>query len=408
MSIFLFFVFFFGFVISTKALELDIKSQNAILINLNEEKVLYEKNAKEKVSIASLTKIMTSIVALENIEDLDDTIIITYDDIKGLEEANAATAGFRVGEKVTYRDLLYGLLLPSGADAAKALTRTVAGGYENFITLMNEKATELGMNNTHFVNETGLDVENHYSTVEEVAKMFQYALQKEEFKKIIESEEYTISDGTITVSSTVFRNIKRNGLELNYILGGKTGTTEDAGLCLASIAKENGTDYLLVTVRAPQEGKAPNNFYDAKTIYDYFIEHYQNQMVIEEGEKILSLPVSYTKETSLDFFMDETLIKYLPKNYQKEDIKIEYQEIIPVDYKTKRGSKLGVVNIYYQDELITSKDILLNTELHFDIVKYAKSNWELGVISLVVLLLFLLIIIKICKRNKYKISKIML
>lgn len=407
-SILLFFICFFGCAIFADALELDVTSQNAILINLNEEKVLYEKNSSEQVSIASLTKIMTAIIALENITDLDETIIISPKDLSGLKEANAATVGFQVGEKVTYRDLLYGLLLASGADAAQALTRTVAGGQENFILRMNQKAISLGMDHTHFVNETGLDAEEHYSTVEEVANMFQYALQNAEFKKIIETQQYTTSNNSITVSSTVFRNIKKNQLDLDYVLGGKTGTTTDAGLCLASVAHSNGTDYLLVTVRAPQEGKQPNNFYDAKTIYDYFIEHYQNQMVIEEGDPILTLSIPYTKEASLNFLMDETIIKYLPKDFNKEQIKIEYQEIIPVDFRTKIGTKLGQVKIYYHDELITSKDIILQSKLHFNLFEYLKKHWIIIILSILIIIWILLTWIKLIKKGKRRSLKIML
>ena len=164
---------------NVKAVDFNIHSKNAILYNLDENTILYEKASQEKVSIASMTKIMTAIVAMEHINDLDEKITLTNEDFYGLEEANASVAGFEVGQRVTYRDLLYGLLLPSGADAAQALTRNVAGGRVNFINLMNEKAMDLGLKNTHFVNETGLDEEEHYSTVEEVAIIFQYALRNE-------------------------------------------------------------------------------------------------------------------------------------------------------------------------------------------------------------------------------------
>ena len=162
--------------INIYALDFDIYSNNVILYNTKENKVVYEKNSKEKISIASLTKITTGIVAIENIKDLDEKITITNDDFKGLYEANAALAGFRVGEEVTYRDLLYGLMLPSGAEAARALERNVAGSEEAFIKLMNNKAKELKLENTHYANPTGLDDPNHYSTANDVLTVFKYAL----------------------------------------------------------------------------------------------------------------------------------------------------------------------------------------------------------------------------------------
>ena len=132
------FIFIFIlFTVHASALELDISSKSAILYNLDNGEVLYEKDADEKASIASLTKIMTALVSIENIKDLDSQVVLNADDFKGLAEANAVTAGFTKGEVVTYRDLLYGLLLPSGADAAKALARNIAGSEENFIKMMN-------------------------------------------------------------------------------------------------------------------------------------------------------------------------------------------------------------------------------------------------------------------------------
>lgn len=383
------------------AIELDITSNNAILINQDEQKVLYEKNAQEVVPIASLTKIMTAIITIENIDNLDTEITITSSDLKGLKEANAAVAGFRVGQKVTIRDLLYGLLLPSGADAAQTLTRNVTNNREEFIEKMNEKAKELNLQNTHFKNETGLDAEGHVSTVEEVAKMLEYALQNKELKTILTSKRYTMHDGSFSVISTLYRNIQRNSLNMDYLLGGKTGTTDNAGLCLASIASKNGTNYILVTVKAPQEGNKANNFLDAKTIYEYFIDHYQNQLVIEEGEKILTLPTRFAKENEITFYSDKTWVKYLPKEFTKEDLKIEYLGEEKINYNTLVGSQLGKVNIYYQDELLKTIEIVLNTELHFDLMKYLNVH-KIEVIScsIIILIIILWIIRKIKKRKK--------
>lgn len=392
---------FLSSLLITNAQELEIKSQNAILINLNENRILYSKNAQEQVPIASLTKIMTALITIENIENLEETVTITKEDFYGLKEANAATAGFRIGQKVTYRDLLYGLLLPSGADAAQALTRLVAGNQEKFVEKMNQKVEELKLKHTHFQNATGLDAENHYSTVEEFAQIFQYALQNEDLKSIITTEKYTISDGTFSVLSTLSK--KKNTFQMDYLKGGKTGTTDNAGLCLASIASANGTDYLLVTVKAPQVKKEPHNFYDAKTIYEYYIQNYSNQYVIEEGEKILTLPTENAKESEIQFFANQTITKYLPNNYQKEDLKMEYQgkEIIP--YNTSQNTKLGNLNIYYQEELISSFEIILNTKLNFDIWKYINTHKNILIFAGCILILAFLIIRKKKKRKKSRI-----
>ena len=190
------FLLLFSFFVS--ALEID--SKQAILYNLNEDKIVFEKNSNEITSIASLTKIMTTIVAIENIEDLDAKVTITEKDFNGLYDASLA--GFEVGDEVTYRDLLYGTMLPSGAEASQALANNISGSVNGFAGLMNEKAKELGMKNTHFVNTSGLDINNHYSTVYDVALLLKYCLNNKTFKTIFGSTSYKTSNGELTLYST--------------------------------------------------------------------------------------------------------------------------------------------------------------------------------------------------------------
>ncbi|MCI8575876.1 MAG: D-alanyl-D-alanine carboxypeptidase [Bacilli bacterium] len=384
---FLCFFFIIGATVYAESFEL--KSAHALLINLDEQKILYEKDADTKTSIASLTKIMTAIVTLENISSLDDSVILNEKDFRGLAEANAAVAGFQIGEKVTYRDLLYGLMLPSGAEAAQALTRVVANNRETFVAKMNEKAKELGLTNTNFINETGLDVENHYSSLKDVAKMFQYALQNEEFKKIIQSSSYQVSNGSKTLHSTVSRNMKKNNITMDYLIGGKTGTTENAGLCLASIASANGSNYMLITTGAPQENNNPYNFLDTKTIYDYYIEHFEIQTLVEEGEEILTLNTRYAKEEQLSFQSPESISKYLLKDYPKNEVKMEYLGVQEINYDTPQNTKLGTLKIIVEGETLKTLDIILTEQLHFDIQKYLIANPIVIVCAL--LLIFVLI-----------------
>ena len=150
---------------------LEINSEHAILYNMNDDIVIFEKNADERTYIASLTKIMTTIVAIENIDDVDETVSVPYEALDGLIAANASVAGFYSGQRVTYLDLLYGVMLPSGADATRTLAYYISGNEEEFVKLMNDKAIELGLTNTHFANTSGLDTDNHYSTVREYIQL---------------------------------------------------------------------------------------------------------------------------------------------------------------------------------------------------------------------------------------------
>lgn len=363
---------FFLYTNSVCAIELDIYSKNALLYNLDENTVLYEKGANEQIAIASLTKLMTAIVTVENLSSLDEKVVLTAKDFEGLKEANAAVAGFRVGQRVTYRDLLYGLLLPSGADAALALARNVAGSRAKFVELMNKKANELGLKNTHFMNETGLDAKGHYSTLEDVALLFKYVLNNTELKRIIESSTYTMSDNSFSVTSSLYKNQKRYGLDLDYIKGGKTGTTDDAGLCLASIASKNGTNYMLITAHAPYDKKAPYHFYDAKTIYEYFMNHFQVQEIVKKGTEVLNLDTKYAKEDKVSFLVNESIQKYTEVPFNEKEITFQYNGIEVIPYTTKVGEKLGTLEIKYKNETLKKMDIILETPLSFDLKKYVQ------------------------------------
>ena len=392
---------FIVFTVKVNALDLNISSKTAILYNLDNGEVLYEKNADEKVPIASLTKIMTALITLENIQDLNKQIILTNNDFEGLIEANAVTAGFTKGEIVTYKDLLYGLLLPSGADAAKALARNVAGSEEKFIQKMNEKVKELNLKQTNFSTVIGLDDENNYSTARELSIIFKEALKNKDFKTIITTKEYTSSDGKIKFKSTIQSNAKKFEIDIPYILGGKTGTTTDAGLCLATIAKANNVNYMLVTTGALYDKKAPHHIEDAKTIYDYFINNYSNQKVVDKNKSFKTIKAKYTNNDTLKLYPSKDITIYLENDYNKNDIKYVYQgkdEITPFD---KKGDTLGTLKIYYNDKLLDTQNITLKENLNFNISNFIKQE-TIPVVAIISTIL--LVVIIILKKKKLKAS----
>ena len=376
----------------TLALNLNISSQSAILYNLDSGEVLYEKNADEIRPIASLTKIMTALVVLDNIKDLDQQVVLISDDFKGLAKANAVTAGFTKGEIVTYRDLLYGLLLPSGADAAKALARTVAGGETEFIKKMNDKVKTLNLKHTHFSTVIGLDDKDNYSTAKEVSLLFKEALKDNNFKKIITTDTYKTTDGKITFHSTIQSNAKKFELDIPYILGGKTGTTTDAGLCLATIAKANDVNYLLITLGATYDKKAPHHIEDAKTIYDYFINNYQNKLVVSKNESFKQIKAKYSSQKFIKLYPENNITLYLPKDYNKKEIKLVYNGQDEVTVFDKKGDHLGTLKIYYQDKLLDTQKITLKENLNFSATEFIKENIFIVIIPL--LMIFIIIMKK--------------
>lgn len=256
---------------TVKELDLSgINSPNAVLMQAKGGKVLGEINGDEKIYPASLTKMMTVLVAIEELKDLDEEITLTEEIFAGLVEADATQAGFLPGETVTVRDLLYGAMLPSGAECCRALANAAGGSTEGFVELMNKKAEKLGMENTNFRDTTGLHDPEHYSSVRDMAVLLKAAIRNDVFREIIESPVHSTKgtnlhpDG-ITYYSTMFKSLTDTAVTGGQILGGKTGYTGEAGHCLASFAEIEGREYILVTAGASE---ANQHIQDAVTVYN--------------------------------------------------------------------------------------------------------------------------------------------
>lgn len=252
-------------------------SKNAVLYRVDgdESELLLDVKGDERIYPASMTKMMTALVLIELLDgDWDQEVTVDADMFDQLYADQASLAGFSPDEVVSARDLLYGVMLPSGAECSMALARKTCGSEESLVELMNQKAQELGMKNTHFVNVTGLHDPDHYSTVKDIATLLQYALQNDQFREIFETDRYSTSptnkhpDG-ITFKSTMFSKMTDYSVNGGEIRGGKTGYHDEAGLCLASEALIDGEEYILVTAGAEGSGYTnPYHIMDAFMIYN--------------------------------------------------------------------------------------------------------------------------------------------
>ncbi len=265
--------------------QLDVESKYGILINIDDNAVVADKNGDEKIYPASMTKVMTLIVAAENIEDVDSTFTVTAEIIDPLVAEEASRAGFEPNETVTLNDLLYGAILPSGADATIALAEYVAGSESDFVALMNEKANKMGLKNTHFMNSSGLHDEYHYSTPHEMALIMQYAMENELCKKVLSTYTYTTTATAqhpegIELYSTMFSRMYGNEAVGVNIIAGKTGYTTEGGNCLVSYAETtDGKKYILVTTDA--EGSY-RPIYDAIEAYAQYVGDGETNITIEQ------------------------------------------------------------------------------------------------------------------------------
>lgn len=379
---FLFSLFFFCY--SVYAVDFDITGEYVTLYNMNEDTLLYSKNDTKKTSIASLTKMMTTLVAIEEIDNLDKIVTIKERDFEGT--VGYSKAGFKVGDKVTYRDLLYGIILPSGADAVNAVVNNTLG-YDKFIKKMNETAKKIGMNDTSYANPVGKDDENNYSTSNDLAKLLKYALKNETFKTIFTTKNYKTSNG-LNLESTV--NRYENILNTNEIKGAKSGFTKDAGRCLASITTLNNVNYLLVVINSSTTSPY-NAVKDTITIYDYYNNNYGYKNIINDDTFIKEIPVDFSKEKTYKITGNENIEKYLKNN---TEVTYKYVGSDKVAFNTKKGSKLGVVKIYDGDDLLATSNVYLENNIeYYPIITY---------IMIGIAVVFVLLIVKKIKKKKHR------
>lgn len=259
--------YFAEFTDSTQEIASDIVSDNVIVIDCENNQVVAARNATDRCYPASTTKIMTVLTAVDYITDYNKTFTFSLEITDPLYIADATVAGFLANESVNMTDMLYGAILPSGADATVGLALSIAGSEEEFVKLMNKKAQELGLRDTHFVNTSGLFDKNHYTTPEDMAVIVRAAMKNDLCRKILSTYRYTAAatpqhpEGLL-LTSTLFSYMYGTEPEGSDILGGKTGFVNESGYCIASFGKSDaGNEYVCVTFKG--SGLWP-------TVYDQF------------------------------------------------------------------------------------------------------------------------------------------
>ena len=344
LALFLFFICF-----NVKAIE--INSKNAVLVNLNTGSVVYEKAKDEHVSVASLQKILTAIVSIENIKDLNETVIINDDKLSSIDW-DVYVIGLKDEEEVTYYDLLYATLLDSAGDAAKYLALTVSPSEEEFAKLVNAKAKEIGLENTVYKDPIGLEREGQYSTAYDMYKALEYSLKNKDFKKIFTTAEYKFTDEEFEIKGP---RKKASDLDAPYIMGAKTGFTDEAGICLASYIKNGDEEFILVTLNADYDVNKNQNFLDQKHLMDFYIDKYAVKKLIKKNTILATVKTSFGEK--IDIKTDEDYYAYVKKD---AEIEYKYDGLTKVTTKNKNGDKLGNYIVLADGEEIYKKDVFLN------------------------------------------------
>jgi D-alanyl-D-alanine carboxypeptidase len=331
----------------------------AIALDSKSKVVLYGKSAYTLVPMASTTKIMTTLVAIKY-GDLERKI-----EISGKAAGiRGSTVGFKKGEKIALKELLYGLMLRSGNDAAIAIAEGVSGNVEAFVQLMNEYASEIGVLNTHFHSPHGLDYDDHYTTAYDLALVTAKAKEIDLFNQIVSSKDV---DGKSYGFTRSYHNINKILWQLPEANGVKTGYTGKAGKCLVTSCKVQGNDVIVVVLNCRERWR------ETKKIYDYVEKNYEFKKMFSKGQNAAKLNL-YKNVLNLEYKEDIIIPIKNKVNYSIKIIKPEKVEGI-----IRKGDKVGSICIYedenviYKENLIASNEYKVNKIRDF-FIKYCKKN----------------------------------
>lgn len=274
-----------------------VSASSAVLMNANSGEIFFSKDADTKRSMASTTKIMTAIVAIENgVLDSKTEIPAAAIGVEG------SSLYLKKGESMTLRELLYGLMLRSANDAAEAIAIIISGSVEKFAILMNEKAAELGLKNTHFTNPHGLSDESHYTTASDLATLTAYALDNDTFKEICSTKKTSLPGNRLVV------NHNKLLFSFDGAFGVKTGFTKDSGRCLVSAAERDGVTLVAVTLNAPNDWK------DHTDMLEYGFLEYESVTLANSGEVLYSLPIIGGESAQVSLAAEESITVCLKKS----------------------------------------------------------------------------------------------
>lgn len=341
-----------------------------LLMDAGTGKILYEKNARQKMYPASTTKIMTAILALEN-RSLTDTTTVSYNAIFSVP-IGYTNANLQLDEILTMEQLLHVLLVPSANDAANVIAEEIAGSVESFATMMNTKAREIGCENTHFVNANGVHNENHYSTAYDLALISRYAMQNESFRKLVSTVRYTLPvTNKYDKTDRTFLNTNRlinpkSSQYYEYATGIKTGYTDAARNCIVAGAKKDNMELICVILGAGSDTTtSTNKFGDCINLFEYGFEHFEYKTLCKSQDvfKVIK-PKNASKNTKQLNVLYENDINAL---MNVNDSSMNISPDVELDEKMKapitKGSVIGKISytidgINYTTNLIAGQDIL--------------------------------------------------
>ena len=405
----------------------ELHCKNAILVDANYDEVLYEMGGYDKVYPASITKVMTALLTLEAIESgkLTAQTQITASVTATTIPEGSSTANIKAGEVLTVEQLLYCLLLPSANEAAQILAEAVGGDIETFVGMMNDKAKELGCQNTHFVNPHGFHDPDHYTTPYDITLFMKAAMEYDLFQTIVTSPNYTIPATNLSEQRTV-RNtnaLTSNWTYTDYLYGpgtgGKTGSTDEAGECLVETAKKGDTYLISVVMGEPDtitlaDGtEKKGQFYDTIQLLNWGFENFQRTVISEDSEVVAK--VNVTLSTQSDQVMvrpSGSIARTLPKDVNVDEMEKEINLFSDtVEAPVEEGQVLGTMRLLYEGEEYGTLDLVADSSVErsellyrLDRIQKFFQNWWVKLLLVVILVAVVALLLRVFvfrKRRRY-------
>ncbi|MDY3906758.1 MAG: D-alanyl-D-alanine carboxypeptidase family protein [Lawsonibacter sp.] len=408
--------------------EPELQCRNAVLVDANYGEVLYSKGAYDKAYPASITKVMTALLVMEALESgqlTTDTVVTVSELAAQKSYANESSADLKAGEQLTVEELLYCLLLPSANDAAKVLAEAVDGSIEEFVAHMNRKAGELGCQGTHFVNPHGLHDDDHYTTAYDISLFMTAALEYDLFRTIIGTASHTVPATNLSGERLYYNT---NGLisNLHYLgyvydkcIGGKTGSTDEAGRCLVAAAEDGDT--LLVSVvlgSGPIEQQGydklrQGQFTESTKLLKWGFQNFERVTITRGSEPVDKVAVTLSRQADeVNVKPQGSITRTLPKDLDLDKIETEITLFSPeVEAPVQEGQVLGTMKLSYEGEVYGTLDLVAVTSVERSELLYKKAQFiaffqstRVKLVLVLVLLVVVLLVLKLTvfrKRRRY-------
>ena len=390
----------------------DITAKAGALISLDTGEYLYENNIDQKMYPASITKIMTAILVLENEKyDPEGKITMTKSALNLVLGTGSTVSNFVEGEEFSQLDLIYLILMSSAGDCTYLAAEYYGGSVENFVVMMNNKAKELGLTGTNYSNPVGLHDEDNYTTVRDIYTLASYALKNKTFKEVCETPRYTMKTNRTekkTLSTTNALQDTTTNYYYQYAKGIKTGYTDEAGRCLVSTASYNGYNYMCILLGCPPKEKK----HFSESIWGF--NNFSFNRVADSNEPVCEMPVKLSLDTDfVPLFFKEPFITVLPNEADDSTIVVKPRLISEsVDAPVKKGQVLGEADIMYAEKKIGTAKLIAGEDVNPSIllviinyIKIALTSVYMKIILIILAVCFMIFILLCIRLNMSKIKK---